>query len=115
MLSGQNNSDALLGKKNSSGVASNSQITVCDKIDLNEERKSTNKSSAPIKTSKKDNEAFFTNILKVFNIVLGVLQMGFGVYCYYGFTSEQKKQNLNFVGYILPGYIAFSGLIILCI
>ena len=40
----------------------------------------------------------------------------FGFYCYYGFNTDAKAgNNFYLIGYILPGYIAFSGLIILAI
>ena len=67
---------------------------------------------------KKDNdskaEKRFTLILKMFNIVLGILLTAFGVYCYYGVNDEDLK-NFKLIGYIMPGYLAFSGLVILAI
>ena len=47
------------------------------------------------------------------NIIIGLGVVGFGVSCYFFFNDD--VQNLEFVGIILPGYIAFSGLIILLI
>ena len=43
--------------------------------------------------------------------------IAYGCYCYYDFNNQQKdsKGALYLIGYILPGYIAFSGLIILAI
>lgn len=52
-------------------------------------------------------------MLKFFNIIIGILLLAFGVYCYYGFNDQTKS--LQFLGFILPGYIVLSGLIILSV
>lgn len=51
--------------------------------------------------------------MKFFNIIIGLCVIGFGISCYYYFNDDTKK--LDFVGIILPGYISFSGLIIILI
>lgn len=47
------------------------------------------------------------------NILIGLGVVAFGAACYYFF--EDKTKQLSLLGAILPGYIAFSGLIILLI
>lgn len=49
-------------------------------------------------------------MLKFFNIIIGLGVIAFGAACYKFFNEE--TQNLDFVGIILPGYISFSGLLI---
>lgn len=42
--------------------------------------------------------------------------IAYGAYCYYGFNDDAtQKDSLYLIGYILPGYIGLSGLIILTI
>lgn len=51
--------------------------------------------------------------MKIFNIFVGLIVVAFGVVCYTFFKDYTPKQ--NFVGFILPGYIAVSGFLILLI
>jgi hypothetical protein len=53
-------------------------------------------------------------VLKIFNIFLGILLTAFGVYCYYG-VNDEDLSNFKLIGYIMPGYLAFSGLVIIAI
>ena len=53
-------------------------------------------------------------MLKFFNVIIGIAVISFAVYCYIG-GSDWTSSTLNFVELILPGYIGFSGLIILAI
>ena len=45
--------------------------------------------------------------------MVGLIVVAFGVLCYYYFNSETK--GLAYIGIILPGYVAVSGLLILLI
>jgi hypothetical protein len=46
--------------------------------------------------------------------MLGLLLIAFGGYSYYG-NNNRTVKNFELIGYIMPGYIIFSGLIILAI
>lgn len=80
---------------------------------------SDNDKASKIKNKKKKNknknkdDAQFTSILKIFNFFVGIIVVGFGIICYTVFKDDTPKQ--NFVGFILPGYIAVSGFLILLI
>lgn len=72
-------------------------------------------SKAPQKKGKKSKaEKNFTFILKIFNILVGLLLTGFGAYCYYGINHREVK-SFQLIGYIMPGYLALSGLLIMAI
>lgn len=72
------------------------------------------KTEAEAKKKKKQKETQFTTVLKVFNLVLGLGVITFGVCCY-KFADTTENTKLDYIGIILPGYIALSGLIIVLI
>lgn len=68
-------------------------------------------------TIEKDENATFTKLLKMFNIVIAAITIAFGVYCYFGFRPNASDL-LDLTDpsvFILPGYVALSGLIILAV
>lgn len=48
-------------------------------------------------------------------MIIGLCVIGFGVSCYKFFDKDSKISEQDFVGIILPGYISFSGLLIVLI
>jgi len=70
------------------------------------------------KSVGRDEEVVFTKVLKMFNIAISLITIGFSVYCYFGFspTTTDGKFSLDDPSMlILPGYVALSGLIILAV
>jgi len=64
-----------------------------------------------------DEEIVFTRVLKLFNITVAVITIAFAIYCYFGFRPPTGTI-FSFDDpcmFILPGYVALSGLIILAV
>lgn len=66
---------------------------------------------------KKKKETEFTQILRVFNVLLALAIVGFSIYCYVGFRdSENVPSFLNDPSMtVLPAYVGLAGLIILAV
>ena len=105
MLTDNDNTEVLINRTSSPKKADNSGI--------NNEVFPPPRDSLKPKKNKKKRETQFTTILKVFNILIGFLVVGFGVSCYKWFGEETS--NLKIMGVLLPAYIAFSGLVILLV
>lgn len=83
---------------------------------MNDDARNNDATNKTIKIEKDEN-ATFTKLLKMFNIVIAAITIAFGVYCYFGFRPNEKDL-LDLTDpsiFILPGYVALSGLIILAV
>lgn len=122
MLEDNNGTDKLLGENRKGSQITEKAAPGNSKYDspkvnnerlFEEDRGAGSSKDKRKRKNKKDDDTQFTSVLKFFNIIIGLLVVAFGVLCYYYFNSQTK--GLAYLGLILPGYIAVSGLLILLI